>query len=141
MLNYDGNVSFYTRTVEPSLVNNGYEWTTSFLESLNGYNDYSAGDPTSINNVFPFSRSWYDELKRRNDNPDLPKVRVNENGRYEYFGDTDWNKLLYKDWSQGTDHKLSINGGNDLASYYLSGRYFSQDGIYRYNSDDLNRYN
>ena len=140
-VNYDGSVSFFTRTVEPSFVTNGYEWTTSFLNNFAGYNDYSAADPTAINNVFPFSRAWYEELKRRNDNPDLPRVRVNSDGKYEYFGNTDWNKLLYKDWTRGTDHKISINGGNDLASYYVSGRYFSQDGIYRYNSDDLDRYN
>lgn len=140
-VNYDGSASFYTRTVKPSFVTNGYEWTTSFLDAYYGYNDYSASDPTTINNVFPFSRAWYDELKRRNDNPELPKVRVNSDGRYEYFGNTDWNKLLYKDWTQGTDHKLSINGGNDKSNYYISGRYFAQDGIYRYNSDDLRRYN
>lgn len=140
-VNYDGNFSFLTRTVEPSLVNNGYEWTTSFLEALYGYNDYSGGDPTSINNIFPFNRSWYEELERRNNNPDLPRVRVNDNGQYEYFGNTDWHELLYKDWTHGTDHKLSVSGGDEIANYYLSGRFFSQDGIYRYNSDDLQRYN
>lgn len=140
-VNYDGNVSFFTRTVEPSMVTNGYEWTTNFLSAFAGYNDYSSADPTSINNIFPFNREWYEELKRRNDNPDLPRARVNADGRYEYFGNTDWHSLLYKDWTQGTDHKISVNGGNDKATYYLSGRYFSQDGIYRYNSDDLKRYN
>lgn len=140
-VNYDGNFSFLTRTVEPSLVTNGYEWTTSFLDAFYGYNDYSGGDPTSINNIFPFNRAWYDELKRRNENPHLPEVRVNENGQYEYFGNTDWHKLLYKDWTHGTDHKLSINGGDDKANFYISGRFFSQKGIYRYNSDDLERYN
>ncbi|MEL7586242.1 MAG: TonB-dependent receptor [Prolixibacteraceae bacterium] len=140
-VNYDGNMSFLTRTVKPSFVTNGYDWTTSFLNAYYGYNDYSASDPTTINNVFPFSRTWYDELKRRNDNPELPRTRVTDDGLYEYFGNTDWNKLLYKDWTQSTDHKISINGGNDQSSYYISGRYFSQDGIYRYNSDDLDRYN
>lgn len=62
-VNYDGNYSFLTRTVEPSLVTNGYEWTTSFLNFYYGYNDYSASDPTTINNIFPFNRAWYEELK------------------------------------------------------------------------------
>uniref|UniRef100_UPI0032164004 SusC/RagA family TonB-linked outer membrane protein n=1 Tax=uncultured Draconibacterium sp. TaxID=1573823 RepID=UPI0032164004 len=138
---YDGNVSFYSRTVEPSFVTNGYEWTTNMLRSYHGYSDYNGTDPTSINNIFPFNRAWYDELKRRNDNPELPKIRVNNDGRYEYFGDTDWNNLLYDDLVTGTDHKISINGGTQKASYYVSGRYFTQDGIYRYGSDDIDRYN
>lgn len=53
-------------------------------------------------------------IERRNENPELPRVRVNSDGRYEYFGNTDWHQLTYKDWTQGTDHKLSINGGVTL---------------------------
>lgn len=140
-VNYNGNASFYTRTVKPSLVNNGYEWTTAFMDSYDGYNDYLGTYPVTINNIFPFSLEWYQELKRRNDNPELPRVRVNENGRYEYFGNTDWHKLLYKDWTNGTEHNLSVSGGSGKTSFYVSGRFFSQDGIYRYNSDDLERYN
>ena len=138
---YDGNYSAYSRTVKPSFVTNGYEWTENFLRSYSGYNDYSGADPTSINNIFPFSREWFNELKRRNDNPELPKIRVNNDGRYEYFGNTDWNSLLYGDWVKGTEHKLSLSGGSDLASFYLSGRFYEQEGIYRYGDDDMDRYN
>lgn len=140
-VNYNGNYSFYTRTVEPSVVTNGFEWTTSFMNAYDGYNDYLGTYPVTINNIFPFTLEWYDELKRRNENPELPKIRVNNNGRYEYFGNTDWHALLYKDWTHGTEHNLSLTGGSDVASYYLSGRYFTQDGIYRFGSDDLKKYN
>ena len=138
---YDGNYSIYSRTVEPSFVTNGYEWTENFLRSYSGYNDYSGADPTSINNIFPFSREWFNELKRRNDNPELPKIRVNNDGRYEYFGNTDWNSLLYDDWVKGTEHKLSLSGGSEQASFYISGRFYNQEGIYRYGDDDMDRYN
>lgn len=140
-VNYNGNYSFYTRTVEPSLVTNGYEWTTSFMNAYDGYNDYLGTYPVTINNIFPFTLEWYNELKRRDENPELPKIRVNNNGRYEYFGNTDWHELLYKDWTHGTEHNLSLTGGSEVASYYLSGRYFSQDGIYRFGSDDFEKYN
>ncbi|WP_321995527.1 TonB-dependent receptor [Draconibacterium orientale] len=138
---YDGNYTIYSRTVEPSFVTNGYEWTTNFLSAYQGYNDYNGSDPTSINNIFPFTRDWYNELKRRDENPELPKIRVNNDGRYEYFGNTDWTSLLYDDYVQGTEHKVSVNGGSELASYYVSGRFFTQDGIYRYGDDDISRFN
>ena len=55
-------------------------------------------------------------MRRHDANPDLPKVQINENtGQYEYFGNTDWDKLLYKDVTAGTDHSMSITGGNDIA--------------------------
>lgn len=38
-------------------------------------------------------------------------------------------------------HTLSISGGNDKVTYYTSMGYQNQDGIYRLNTDKLNRYN
>ena len=62
-ITYNGSYNFYKRTVTPELVDNGYDWTTSYLEA---YTNSYATDPTNINNVFRFSRAWYSELERRN---------------------------------------------------------------------------
>lgn len=138
-VDYSGSVSFSQRTVKPKLVTNGLQWTDDFVES---FVNNKGTMPTSINNIFPYSPEWHEELRRHNANPDLPEVQINENtGKYEYYGNTDWDKLLYKDVVSGTDHSMSITGGNDIASFYVSGRYFLQDGIYRENSDDYNRAN
>lgn len=138
-VDYSGSVSFSQRTVKPKLITNGLQWTDDFVES---FVNNKGTMPTSINNIFPYSPEWHEELRRHNANPDLPEVQINENtGKYEYYGNTDWDKLLYKDVVSGTDHSMSITGGNDIASFYVSGRYFLQDGIYRQNSDDYNRAN
>lgn len=138
-VNYNGSVSFNQRTVEPDLITNGLQWTDEFVES---FVNNKGTMPTSINNIFPYSVEWHEELRRHDANPDLPKVQINENtGKYEYFGNTNWEKLLYKDVTLGTDHSMSITGGNELASFYVSGRYFAQDGIYRENTDDYRRAN
>ena len=135
-VDYSGSISFSQRTVKPKLVTNGLQWTDDFVES---FVNNKGTMPTSINNIFPYSPEWHEELRRHNANPDLPEVQINENtGKYEYYGNTDWDKLLYKDVVSGTDHSMSITGGNDIASFYVSGRYFLQDGIYRQNSDDYN---
>ena len=135
-VDYSGSVSFSQRTVKPKLITNGLQWTDDFVES---FVNNKGTMPTSINNIFPYSPEWHEELRRHNANPDLPEVQINENtGKYEYYGNTDWDKLLYKDVVSGTDHSMSITGGNDIASFYVSGRYFLQDGIYRQNSDDYN---
>ena len=67
--------NFYKRTVTPELVDNGYDWTTSYLEA---YTNSYATDPTNINNVFRFSRAWYSELERRNSDPSYEKWRINQ---------------------------------------------------------------
>ena len=138
-VNYNGSFSFSQRTVKPDLVTNGLQWTDDFVES---FVNNKGTMPTSINNIFPYTPEWHEELRRHDANPDLPEVQINENtGRYEYFGNTDWDKLLYKDVTAGTDHSVSVTGGNDIASFYVSGRFFSQDGIYRANTDDFQRSN
>lgn len=138
-VNYNGSFSFSQRTVKPDLVTNGLQWTDDFVES---FVNNKGTMPTSINNIFPYTPEWHEELRRHDANPDLPEVQINENtGRYEYFGNTDWDKLLYKDVTAGTDHSVSVTGGNDIANFYVSGRFFSQDGIYRANTDDFQRSN
>ena len=47
----------------PQIVTNGYDFTTTFLES---YINAKGTDPANINNVFKFSRTWYKELEKRN---------------------------------------------------------------------------
>ena len=45
-ITYNGSYNFYKRTVTPELVDNGYDWTTSYLEA---YTNSYATDPTNIN--------------------------------------------------------------------------------------------
>lgn len=135
---YDGSVSILSRTVKPELVTNGLQWTEQFLESYRSSYGY---DPTSINNLFPFNNSWYEELKRRDADPSLDRWRVNEAGRYEYFGNTDWDKIIYKNSTTAHQHSLNISGGSKRVQFSISGRYFSQDGIYNTNYDWYKQWN
>lgn len=137
-ITYNGTVNFSQRTVRPQFVTDGYQWTTDFLEA---YNNCRLVDPTGINNSFPFSREWYQELERRSNDPSLDVVRINTQGNYEYFGNTDWYSLFYKDWTISHQHNINVSGGNDIASYYVSGRVFDQDGIYREGNDKYRTYN
>ena len=121
------------------MVTNGYDWTTSFLES---YINRGGSDPANINNVFRFSRQWYDELARRNADPSFEKWRINPgSGRYEYFGNTNWYDLFYRDVALGHTHSVTVQGGGDKATYYVNGRYFYQDGMYKEGNEYYDQYN
>ena len=138
-VNYSGNYSINRRTVIPDLVTNGYEWARMFNEAhYQWYGQY----PTAINSAFPFSQEYLEELRVRNENPSLPKVEVDEaTGEYVYYDNHDWQKDLYKRVSPATEHSLSFSGGTDKIKYYMSGRYYFQDGVYRHNTDRFNTYN
>ncbi len=141
VVNYTGNFSLNERTIKPKLVTNGYQWAKHFDDAFASWNDYAA-HPQKANSVFPFSLDYLDELKRRNDDPSLPKTDINPaTGEYVYYGNTDWLKELYADNNPSMEHNLSVSGSSKNVSYYLSGRYMSQKGIFRYNPDNFKTYN
>jgi TonB-linked SusC/RagA family outer membrane protein len=141
VVNYSGNFSLNERTIKPKMVTNGYQWAKTFDDAFASWNDYTA-HPQKVNSVFPFSLDYLDELKRRNENPDLPKTDINPaTGEYVYYGNTDWLKELYADNNPSMEHNLSVSGSSKNVGYYLSGRYMSQQGIFRYNPDNFKTYN
>jgi len=140
-IKYSGSKSMLSRTVEPSIVNNGLQWTNSFRDS---YYNYKGQYPSTINNVFnKYAVSWsdwYNELATRDADPSLDKMRVNAKGYYDYFGNTDWHSIIYRNTTWATQHNLSISGGNDVSTYLISGSYYNQEGIYTAGDENFKRY-
>lgn len=140
-VNFTADYTINQKTVNPSVVSNSYDWAKAFVDSYEGWYDYRSY-PTTINGVIPFSPSYLDSLKARNSNPSLPKVTVDPaTGKYNYYGNTDWYKTLYKSSMPASEYALNVSGGNDKADFYISGRYYNQGGIYNYNPDEFKRYN
>ena len=119
---YNGSFSLHARTVKPQLVTDGYEWTTGYINAWNGYYNGQNPLPSYINNIAPYSDSWYKELARRSTDPSLERVRINDKNQYEYFANTDWMDAFYKDFNYSHEHNISVSGGNQNADYYVSGR-------------------
>ncbi len=142
VVRYSGNVSLQRRTVKPETVNNGLEWATNFYTA---YVNQKGTIPSVIGNVFNKGinswEDWYGELKKRDADPTLEKMRTNKNGYYEYYGNTDWFGRIYKDNSYATQHNLSVSGGNDIATYLLSGGYNFNNGVYSEGGESFKRYN
>lgn len=140
-LNYTGNFTSKRPTTVPDNITDSYPWAKSFSDAWANWND-NGNTPTAINKTMSFSPAYLEEIKRRWEDPSLPRVEVNPvTGAYEYYYSTDWYKELYKDSFFAQDHNISMSGGNDLASFYLSGRYNGEEGLYKYNTDKYSMYN
>lgn len=137
---YSSSYSLKKPTTVPDMVTNGYEYAKNFNDAWSAWNDY-AQTPQNINKTQKFSPAYLQALKAHNDDPSLPKTELDANGNYVYYGNTDWYGLLYKDRTSGIDQNLSVSGSSGKASYSVSGRYYGQDGLFRYNSDDYKMYN
>lgn len=140
-VSYSANYAIKAPTEVPDNITDSYPWAQAFSDAWSRWND-NGSTPTAINKTIAFSPTYLAEIKRRWEDPSLPRIEVNPStGEYQYFYSTDWYDQLYKKNFGAQDHNLSVSGGNDKAAFYLSGRYNGQDGLFRYNSDDYKMYN
>ena len=139
-ITYSGSVSVESPVTVPDFVTDGYEYASHFYEAYHAYNDYSV-DPKNINKTQEFSSAWLDEFKRRKEQGITDETTVDANGKYVYFGNTDWYDALYKKSTFAQNHNLSVSGNSGKLDYYLSGRYYGYDGLFRYNTDNYDMLN
>ena len=55
------------------------------------------------------------------------------------FNDTDWRKLVLKDWAPQQKHTVRITGGNDVHQFYMSLGHIDQNSLYRSNNHWMKR--
>ncbi|GAA0880529.1 TonB-dependent receptor [Algoriphagus jejuensis] len=140
-ITYSANFSSKSPTSVPDNITESYPWAKGFNDAWSAWND-NGNTPTAINKTLPFSQAYLAEIKRRWEDPSLPRVEVNPStGEYQYYYSTDWYQELYKESFFAQDHNLTLTGGDKKTSYYVSGRYNGQDGLFRYNSDTYAMYN
>lgn len=135
-------------------VNSRFGWeapTTSTEFENRGYysvylNDlfYRAANGT---NYTYYTQSDMQELWARvndkRENPARPWVMIDQrDGRdtYLYYANTDWYHELFRDRRPNQQHSVSLSGGTAHVKYLLSGSYNREEGIFRRNSDKLDKY-
>lgn len=132
---YNTNSSWSTPTIRTdNFITDGLDWARlsdklSLLENSSTYLGYSQQD--------------YDYLEARRKDPTLPSVlikTVNGAERYVHYGNTDWWNTLFNDHQAASEHNLNLSGGTDKINFYVSGRYYTRDGIYKINKDVLDTY-
>jgi len=76
-------------------------------------------------------------------NPSLPAVRVDPDNPslYDYAGETNYFKELYKGNNPSQIHAITVSGGTEKVQYFFSAGYNSQTGLFNYNPDYYKRYN
>jgi len=132
-INYTVNQSIKKPTTLPDFVNDAYIYAKMFAESTVAWENQF---PQAVNKTLKFSQAYLAELERRQ-GLNLPEVEVDPvTGEYVYYASTDWYRELYKDKVSSTEHNLTVSGSSDKTSFMLTGRYFGQEGLFRYNSDD-----
>lgn len=58
-----------------------------------------------------------------------------------YYGSYNWLDHIYKDYTTSTTHDISLRGASKKLTYNLTGRYFTQGGIYKIGEEKYNTFN
>ena len=74
-------------------------------------------------------------LNDETENAERPWVVTQNDGTYKYYANFDWYDQLYNSNRPMQDYNISLKGGNDRINYFISGRYFMEDGMYKQNTD------
>ena len=136
-LSYSGRLGFSSPTTSTDWETRGYYSVyipNLFMKAFNGQQQilYNEDDMAEL---------W----ARRDDvveNPQRPWVMFdNQNNGYKYYGNTDWWHYFFNDRKPIQNHNISFRGGTKSVKYFLSANYDREQGIFRINPDDYNKYN
>ena len=138
-VNYHGTVAWSAPTVLPDMVDSysfAQYWNAGVVnaDSPRLYSDEKMSllrqyidNPGSVD-------PWFELPANSNMNPAFEN---SESG----VGNVDYFDLHYRDNAFKQNHNISLSGGGKAAQYYVSGGFYSEDGILRYADMDYTRFN
>ena len=143
-VNYSGSVSVNTRTVkwEDRVVTNGLTFVENFYEHWLGHDATPAAEgkfPTKMN-IYQIPSDYLERYRQHVASGDTSNYELWD-GRYLYYSDTNYIELFYKPVNTTTTHNISVNGTSGKVSYGISGRYYTQDAIYKLGNESYDAFN
>jgi TonB-linked SusC/RagA family outer membrane protein len=137
-INYSSNFSVLKPLYVPDIVTDGYIYSKVFFDA---YTNWYNTQPTGINKSQDFNLSWLDDFRLRKLEGNTRTTTLDSNGKYVYYGNTNYYDLLYKDSVSAQTHNVSVSGSSQRISYYLSGRLYKYDGLFNFNPDNYKTFN
>ena len=143
-ISYNGSWSLNQRTVmwEDNVITDGLEYTQTFYDFWVGRTETptSAGAlPTKIN-TYNIPSDYLEMFKARREAGETGIYDM-YNGNYLYFASENWLARFYKRSNTTQTHSIGVKGSSKKISYSLTGRYYTQDGIYKIGNEAYNQYN
>lgn len=117
--------------------------TPDLVNSL-GLVEFRQEKAENLNTGDPFSEERIAELRAHLEDPvNNPAAYINpeDETKYIYVGSTDWFEEVFEKYSPTLQTTLSVRGGGEKLSYFVTGGALNQDGILKYGNDYYDRYN
>ena len=142
-IDYNGSFSLNQRTVlwENEVEDDGLKFLSKYYDFWVGATETPEAPgalPAKITVATPTDYLQIFEERRASGNTN---IYDEWGGNYLYFGSTNWVREFYKKVNTTQTHSISVNGSSKKISYSLSGRYYTQDSVYKIGKEDFNQYN
>ena len=141
---YNGSYTLNTRVVkwEDYMVDDGLEWAEAFYEFFDGdkRTPTSPGSTPSTINTLSVGADYLQRLRDRRAAGNYDVYDMN-GGKFAYYGNTNYVEEFLKRYHGSTTHDISVRGSGKKLSYNLSGRFYTQDGVYKIGDDKFGAYN
>src|SRR6267378_1251167 len=113
---------------------------TGMMDTPNNYQMALMDNEANIHagNIPMYTPDLLNRVKIGDPNP-IPHPVYASQGWMLFFTNTDWHKALFENGSQQR-HMLSVSGGGQNSSYYVSAGFSDQEGVIRYANDNNKRY-
>lgn len=131
-INYNMNMRYSTPIKMPDMANS-YEFVNLFDDAeYNGSGKHLYTDE--------YRQFVYDFMTGKSDD----YIWGNgSDGKWNYdysANNVNWLKEYYRNTAPSQEHNVSVSGGSDKMTYYLSANYMTQEGFMRYGTEDYDRY-
>ena len=131
----NGIVQITTKKGKEGKVNIEYDFNQSFAQP-------SIWDEK----LATYDRAYWSNVAYKNDGKDAPFSDANiqamrDGSDPEFMNNTDWRKLVLKDWAPQQKHTVRLTGGSETSRYYISLGNINQNSLYRSDNHWMKRTN
>ena len=81
-----------------------------------------------------YAELWM-RLGESSENPERPWTVVQNDKSYKYYANFDWYNHYFKKTRPMQEYNISITGGSKKVNYFVSGRFYQEDGMFRQHND------
>jgi len=126
----DAKAGFKTETTEHDFITQGF-WSAYISDIfMRQHTNYGMTTYTDAD----YAELWM-RINDKTENPERPWVVTQPDGSYKYYANFNWYDYYYKSTRPVQDYNISLKGGNDRVNYFVSARYFTEDGMIRIDND------
>lgn len=134
VINYNNNFRYNTPVMLPKMANS-WEFANYFNDANFNNSGSYVYDASHLQNIKDYIDGKFDSDNTMAINPSTGKWDTSK-----AYANVDWMDEYYKKWSPSQEHNLSVSGGAEKMTYYLSANFQGQSGFLRYGTDKHKRY-